>query len=73
VPKNVLDTNIQFSGHQHISIEEIPDFMIRAALRKKLDQEFITPLDLPDTFTKIEQPVSWMNKLRKTFHQYKRP
>jgi hypothetical protein len=47
VPSNVLESNIQFSGHQHISIEAIPDFTIRAALRKKLDRPFVTPLDIP--------------------------
>jgi SAM-dependent methyltransferase len=66
VPQNVLDSNIQFSGHQHISIEEIPDFSIRAALRKKLDQQFVTPLDIPP-ITKTKQPASLIKKLRNYF------
>jgi hypothetical protein len=47
VPPDVLGSNIQFSGHQHILIEAIPDFTIRAALRKKIDRSFVTPLDIP--------------------------
>ena len=47
VPENVLASNLQFSGHQHILVDTIPDFIIRAALRKTSDAPFVTPLDLP--------------------------
>jgi SAM-dependent methyltransferase len=47
VPANVLASNLTFSDCQHVSIEAIPDFMIRAAFRKKNGRRFVTPLDLP--------------------------
>lgn len=64
VPENVLASNIQFSGHQHISIEAIPDFSIRAALRKKNNQPFVTPLDIPP-ITKTEKPAGLFGRVLK--------
>jgi SAM-dependent methyltransferase len=55
VPQNILDSNIEFSGHQYISVDGVTDFSIRAALRKTTDQEFVTPLDLPP-ITKQSSP-----------------
>ena len=63
VPANVLDSNIQFSGHQHISIESIPDFTIRAALRKTSNHPFVTPLDIPP-ITKTTQTPSLQGSLK---------
>jgi hypothetical protein len=52
VPENVLDSNRVYGGANHLLIngkiaEAVPDFMIRASLRKLEDQPFVTPMDLP--------------------------
>lgn len=51
VPENVLASN-QTYGHSDRLInkkiaEAVPDFMIRASLRKLDDRPFVTPMDLP--------------------------
>lgn len=47
IPDDIFLSNIQFSGAQHISLTEMPNFMIRAALRKRNRASFVTPLDIP--------------------------
>jgi hypothetical protein len=52
VPENVLDSNRVHGGANQSLInskiaESVPDFMIRASLRKLEDLPFVTPMDLP--------------------------
>jgi hypothetical protein len=47
VPKNIRDSNLQFSGNDPILAETVVDFTIVAALRKQHDKAFVTPLDIP--------------------------
>jgi len=48
VPKNIVDSNIQFaSADAFIPTEEVYDFMIFAVLRRTSAAPFCTPLDLP--------------------------
>jgi hypothetical protein len=48
VPQNIIDSNIQFGGSRDlIEVSAVPDFFITAALRKRNDCPFVTPLDLP--------------------------
>jgi hypothetical protein len=47
VPQNIRDCNLAYQGHDSISVDQVPDFMIGAALRKRQDRAFVTPLDLP--------------------------
>jgi hypothetical protein len=56
VPDDIFASNIQFSGAQHVSINKVPVFAIRAALRKKNDRPFVTPLDIP-AITETVRPV----------------
>jgi SAM-dependent methyltransferase len=48
VAANVRESNRMFSGYDMISPDlAVPDFMVTAALRKKHDKDFVTPLDIP--------------------------
>jgi hypothetical protein len=47
IPESVFQSNIQFSGEQHVSITEVPIFAIRAAFWKRDGRPYVTPLDVP--------------------------
>jgi hypothetical protein len=48
VPQNIIDSNLQFGGKEtDIGAVKVQDFAIRAALRKRNDRPFVTPLDVP--------------------------
>lgn len=65
IPAEILDSNIQHSGHQYISIETVPDFTIRAAFRKNNPASpFVTPLDLPAEVKMGRPAKGWLNRMR---------
>jgi hypothetical protein len=64
IADNIFANNIQFSDAQHVSITEAPVFSIRAALRKKNDRPFVTPLDIP-TITKTAKPIGLFGRALK--------
>jgi hypothetical protein len=64
IPDDIFASNIEFSGAQHLSITEVPAFTIRAALRKKNDRPFVTPLDIP-AITKTVKPVGLFGRALK--------
>lgn len=72
IPDNIFASNIQFSGAQHVSITEVPVFSIRAALRKKNDRPFVTPLDIP-AITKTAKPVSLFGRALRLLAQPNTP
>ncbi len=49
VPQDVIDSNLRFGGRQSITSVDVtlPDVIIRAALKKRADCPFVTPLDVP--------------------------
>jgi len=47
VPQNIRDSNMQFAGEDPISVADVTDFVIVAAIRKPHDYPFVTPLDVP--------------------------
>jgi SAM-dependent methyltransferase len=57
VPSDVRSSNMQFAGADDIPSEmTVPDFAVRAALRKTHDSAFITPLDLPPELMTKRKP-----------------
>jgi SAM-dependent methyltransferase len=46
IPVSVQDSNCRFGGYVVADVA-VPNFMIRAALRKVHDRPFVTPLDIP--------------------------
>lgn len=56
IPDDIFASNIRFGGGQYVSITEIPNFTIRAALRKTSDAAFVTPLDIPPIIKKSLDP-----------------
>jgi hypothetical protein len=57
VPQNIRDSNLTWGEGTPIPTDLVPDFMIVAALRKRHDREFITPLDVPPEIMP-SQPLS---------------
>lgn len=47
VPQDVRDANLSYAGSDPILVDQVPDFMIGAALRKPHDRPFVTPRDFP--------------------------
>jgi SAM-dependent methyltransferase len=46
IPVSIQDSNCRFGGYVVADVA-VPNFMIRAALRKVHDRPFVTPLDIP--------------------------
>ncbi len=46
VPESIRESNRRLGGGDHIQIDSVPDFMIRAAFRRQTNKPFVSPLDV---------------------------
>jgi SAM-dependent methyltransferase len=54
VPTHLVEANLRMGGGQHIAVDAVTDFSIRASLRKIHTWDFCPPLEVPAEF--VERP-----------------